>query len=75
MGIYECIKKALSQGILIEPFNAKEVYTALGRLQGDCSYPSKTLQNFLPKHRKGHPSKTTELFERISTNPVKYKLL
>lgn len=74
MRIYRCIEEAIKQGLLAEPFNASEAHNAIKKLKAKCSYPLKTLQNFLPKHRKGNPSKTIELFERLQTKPAKYKL-
>jgi len=67
--IIQCIQTAINNGILIQPFNAQDVFVAFQKLPG-CHYPLKTIQNFLPKHRNGNPSNTSVLFERISTNPV-----
>jgi hypothetical protein len=72
--IIQCIRIAVSQGILIQPFNARDVFNAIQQLAG-CSYPLKTIQNFLPKHRSGNPSNTSVLFNRISTNPVLYRII
>jgi hypothetical protein len=74
MSIIECIRTAIQQGYLTQPFNAQDVCNALQELSG-CSYPLKTIQNFLPKHRNGNPSNTSALFERISTYPVQYRIV
>jgi len=73
MSIIECIRQAERNGTLADSFNADDVFIALKNMPG-CSYPKKTLQNFLPKHRTGNPTMETELFNRISQNPVKYEL-
>ena len=74
MPIIQCIQIAIRQGILTQPFNARDVFTALQNISG-CHYPLQTIQNFLPKHRRGNPSNTSILFERISTKPAQYLIL
>lgn len=75
MKIIDCIRKAVKGGYLQEPFNGFQAHQTIRHLS-NCNYPLETIQNFLPKHRKGNPSKdVTEYFIRVSTNPALYKLI
>ncbi len=74
MKIIDCIRQAVKMGLLQEPFNAHQVHQAITQLS-NCNYPLKTIQNFLPKHRKNNPTNQTELFEQINKSPAQYKLL
>jgi len=71
MPIIQCIQTAINQGNLTQPFNALAVYNAIHNIHG-CHHSLHTIQNFLPKHRKGNPSKTSVLFMRISSRPALY---
>jgi len=68
MRLIDEIRAAIQNGILETPFNAREVFNALGNRK------ISVIRTFLPKHRVGNPSNTTELFRRISENPVQYEL-
>jgi hypothetical protein len=52
----QTIENAVKSGTLKEPFKAVDVHAACPKI------PLSTCRTFLPKHRKGNPSKTTELF-------------
>ena len=59
------IRAALRTGTLSQPFNGRQVNDALG-----IGYAG----TFLPKHRVGNPSGTTELFEQVSQKPALYRV-
>jgi len=55
------IYAAVQKGRLKEPFGSKDVDDACP------GWAERTYANFLSKHRVGNPSKTTELFEQLSS--------
>lgn len=59
------IREEVRRGILVEPFSPRDVNEVLGIHWGGT---------FLPKHRVGNPSGTTELFVQVSSNPALYRL-
>lgn len=71
---YTGIVSANKKGILKEPFSPKDVVKACPNIN------SNTPGTFLPKHRVGNPSETSELFIRVSqgsyklVRPFKYGL-
>jgi len=65
--VYRTIINAVENESLIEPFTRKDFQLACPGL-GDGTY-----QAFLPKHRKGNPSRTSELFEMVGIG--KYRLI
>ncbi len=65
--VYRTIVRSVKNGKLKEPFSANDVMKACPKLK-----PS-TCMTILNKHRKSNPSKTSELFVRVS--PGKFKLI
>lgn len=65
--IFQSIRNAKDKNLLNEPFSAKDFKKACP------GFADNTYKNFLPKHAKGNPSKTTEIFHRIARG--KYALL
>lgn len=69
---YELIVNAVSSKKLDEPFSSQDFRAACPGLADN------TYNVFLNKHRRGNPSKTSELFERVAQNsfelirPFKY---
>jgi hypothetical protein len=70
--VYEAIIKAVTAGILMEPFTAND-------FQIHCQgFGKGTYNAFLHKHAKGNPGGNSELFERIGPGqfcclrPLKY---
>ena len=59
------IRDAVCDGILEEPFSAREIDNVLGIRWGGT---------FLPKHRVGNPGGYTELFVRVGRQPAMYRL-
>jgi hypothetical protein len=55
------IYAAVKSGRLKEPFGPNDVRRACP------GWADRTYSNFLPKHRVGNPSKTSELFEQIAS--------
>lgn len=65
--VYRSIVKAVTKGLLKEPFTSKEFQNACPDLvEGTYSV-------FLHKHRKGNPGGNSELLEKIS--PGQFKLI
>lgn len=58
---------AVRTGRLKEPFNGAAVKIACP------GWAERTYFNFMPKHRRGNPSGTSELFERVA--PGSYRTL
>ena len=67
MTLIQKIRAAVHEGRLKEPFGPKDV-----KALGICS--DTTSGTFLPTHRVGNPSGSTELFVRISSRPALYRL-
>ena len=55
----------VEKAALVEPFLVSEARTATG-----LSWAG----NFLAKHRLGNPPHETELFVRVATSPVRYRI-
>lgn len=68
--VYNAIIEAIKSGELVEPFSVSDFKRV-------CSgFAERTYTNFLPKHRRGNPSKTSELFEvEIVDKRKKYKVI
>ena len=65
--VYRSIVKAVREGRLDEPFDAKA-------FRRECpGFARATYNTFLNKHREGNPGGASELFERVS--PGKFKCL
>lgn len=67
--VYTAIVSAINCGKLVEPFTNMDFKNACPGLA------ERTYSNFLPKHRQGNPSNTSELFEQVDIDQKKYKLL
>ncbi|MBL4618289.1 MAG: hypothetical protein JKY46_11400 [Robiginitomaculum sp.] len=61
MRLIEDIRNAVTSGRLKEPFRAADIKAACP------NWADTTYSNFLGKHAVGNPSKTTELFIRVSS--------
>ena len=61
-----CIRHAVRNKVIEEPFSPQDVNDALGISWGGT---------FLPKHRVGNPGGYTDLFVRVSRRPALYRLL
>lgn len=72
--LYRCIVRAVKIGKVKEPFASDDFRNACP------GFAKGTYVTFLPKHRVGNPSGTSELFERVSrgrykpVRPYKYGL-
>jgi hypothetical protein len=65
--VYTAIVRAIKSGQLKEPFGQDDFRRACPNL-GEGTY-----QAFLYKHRKGNPSRASELFEMVASG--KFRLL
>jgi hypothetical protein len=65
--VYRVIVQAVRDGKLMEPFSRQDFRRTCPGL-GEGTYNA-----FLPKHRKGNPSGTSELFEMVGEG--KYRLI
>jgi len=63
--VYNSIVKAVNSKRLIESFASRDFCCACP------GFASATYNTFLSKHRKGNPSRTSELFERIDRGSFK----
>ncbi len=72
--IYKSIVSAVKKGKLVEPFSSSDFKLACP------GFGNGTYGTFLAKHAEGNPSRTSELFRRVSRgkyvciHPLKYDI-